>query len=394
MSTERVPFSTEQDLLVDFVPSQGLPEYVAGYVKRSYKIVADRLVRDEVRPLVVAPQGPDRIDPRQTGVDTLGDKPVADLTIYGSVLAPNARPTERMTARVVHGRIEKRLAVIGDRVAMRSGTGAVTFSEPAPFTEMPLDWQRSYGGVDDEVPITNEHMLALAAGVPLDHPGVYPRNPAGRGYYVVDCAREEPMPLPNFEDPEDLLSAEAFWTRNASAWWQRPLPWNFAPTYFRMFPRSRLLGLDPWYPAPLDSQLPEISRRFFEPSWPEHESGIALRFAQQEAPLGLWVFEPKPGMPVELHGMSLDGQARRFALPEAPLMRFELDGQRHEELGRLLSIEVHPNEDRVHMTWCARHVRMHRRFIPGVFKNIPLSMLVDGDVRVRYETPPVITANG
>ncbi len=395
--TERKAFSSDQDALVAWAPANGEPSYLVGYVKRTYKIVANRLVRDEARPLVVAAHGPDCIDPIRAGIDTLSAKVAADLVVYGEVRAPDAKPVRSMTASIVHGRIEKRLSVIGDRVVeRRSSPNSLRFSDPEPFEALPLDWQRSYGGIDLEVEVPEEHLLMMAAGMPLDHPGFYPRNPLGRGYYVVDCERDEPMLLPNFEDPEARLTESDFFTRDPSAWWRRPLPWNFAPTYMRMFPRHLLADAAPWFPVPIDARLAEVERSFFDPAWliDDGANDAFERIFQQEAAFGLWVVDPSPGTPIELRGMSFDGQPRRFALPEPPRIRFELEGRRHDALGRLLSIEVHPNDELVHMTWAAVNDAPHRLYLPGVHAEIPLSMLVDESVRVPYDTPRVITATG
>ena len=69
----------------------------------------------------------------------------AEVTFHGSAFAPGGEPTPRMTVRVGvaddRGAVlDKRLEIVGDRTA-------ATMDRPAPFKEMPLVWERAYGGL-------------------------------------------------------------------------------------------------------------------------------------------------------------------------------------------------------------------------------------------------------
>src|SRR6185436_9664871 len=77
-------------------------------------------------------------------------KPRAEVTLLGSACAPHGRPVAEMSARLalLQGGVavnDKRVRVLGDRDA----PGAA----PAPFTRMPITYERAYGGTVPANPI-------------------------------------------------------------------------------------------------------------------------------------------------------------------------------------------------------------------------------------------------
>ena len=109
-----------------------------------------------------------------------------DLVVLGS--ARCRQPTPRTKAAFTVGDFTRSIDVLGDRRWIRGSDGALIPSAPEPFTEMPLDWSRAYGG-------TVEHR-----GVPVAHT----MNPVGRGSYP-DEASAEGRHLPNLEDPTETI---------------------------------------------------------------------------------------------------------------------------------------------------------------------------------------------
>jgi uncharacterized protein YjbI with pentapeptide repeats len=76
-----------------------------------------------------------------------------------------------MCVRLAVGPVDKRLRVVGERGWRYAWPGLHHVSEPVPFSTMPIDWQRAYGGPD------------------------HPANPAGCGYTgVFGAARTGCMP--------------------------------------------------------------------------------------------------------------------------------------------------------------------------------------------------------
>ena len=92
------------------------------------------------------------------------------------------------------GPVSRRLRVFGNRRWMREGDEWV-ISRPEPFARMPLVWELAFGG----------HVPAGAGGVPE----VEARNPVGRGLVGADEGDIAGRPLPNIEDPEQLIASPA-----------------------------------------------------------------------------------------------------------------------------------------------------------------------------------------
>ncbi len=80
--------------------------------------------------------------------------------------------SRRVVVRV--GPVAKALDVYGDRVWVRE-RGILRIGDPVPFTAMPIEWNRAYGGLG------------------------YGPNPVGKGFPGEPLA--DPLPLPNIEDP-------------------------------------------------------------------------------------------------------------------------------------------------------------------------------------------------
>jgi hypothetical protein len=103
----------------------------------------------------------------------------ADLCVLGTLR--RARPVTSALVQVgVAGRLAS-VRVTGDRVWAVTGD-AVVMTDPAPFTEMPLGYDRAFGG---SAPIEDGDM-------------VWPHNPDGRGL-VLDPSLASGVLLPNLE---------------------------------------------------------------------------------------------------------------------------------------------------------------------------------------------------
>ncbi|MGK4005983.1 DUF2169 domain-containing protein [Sorangium sp. So ce1036] len=116
-------------------------------------------------------------------------KPRGELLISGRAHPPGGRATA-CAVRARLGAVDKALYAIGDRTFER---GVPT--EPAPFTEMPIAWERAFGGPD----------FAL--------------NPVGKGAQPVQTDAGEIHPLPNIELPGRLITSPD----------DRPAPAGFGP---------------------------------------------------------------------------------------------------------------------------------------------------------------------
>lgn len=130
----------------------------------------------------------------ELGTDAILDegmwKPRGEVLVTGRCFAPGGAPCPATYVRVQIGRVDKKLYVIGDRI-WKHGVP----SDPVPFTEMPITWQRAFGG-----------------------PG-FPQNPLGKGESAVQTEQGTAQPLPNVELPDCLVRSPR----------ERPPPASFGP---------------------------------------------------------------------------------------------------------------------------------------------------------------------
>lgn len=88
-------------------------------------------------------------DPQMTGLLTDSDfalhKDGTDILLDGRAYAPERRPATKTSVRLQVASIDKTLHVIGERRLYKGGLG-LAFTPPQPFLDMPLTWERTYGG--------------------------------------------------------------------------------------------------------------------------------------------------------------------------------------------------------------------------------------------------------
>jgi uncharacterized protein YjbI with pentapeptide repeats len=83
---------------------------------------------------------PEVLPPTQP-IDITLPKPAAEFLVTGSAFAPGGTPVRALNVTARLGAVTKRIGVVGDH---HIDDGLPT--EPATFTEMPLGWERAYGG--------------------------------------------------------------------------------------------------------------------------------------------------------------------------------------------------------------------------------------------------------
>jgi hypothetical protein len=111
-----------------------------------------------------------------------------DVILDGHARQPGGRPGRSLQLRLSIGsQFTREIAVFGDRVWRRS-RGKLTPSEPEPFVSMPLRYENAFGGVQS---VEGKELTCSA-------------NPMGKGFYP-DPEQAEGRPLPNLEDPGDLI---------------------------------------------------------------------------------------------------------------------------------------------------------------------------------------------
>ena len=238
-------------------------------------------------------------------------KPATDVLLCGSAWAPNARPVWQMEVSLSVGSVSKTVRASGDRV-WDSGSSGAKMSWVAPFTRMPLVWERAFGGSDE-----------TSKG-----PSTYRRNPVGVGFRPSGGAKSlHGLLVPNIEDPAapilvpDDSPPTAGLAPIAPHWEPRV---GFAGTYDQSWEDRRA----PYLPGDFD-------RRFF-----------------QVAPAGLVAPGYLNGREwVKARGVTLGGELR-FQLPSIRIETiYLLDNVAHPVASNLETVVIEPDDNRVVLVW-------------------------------------------
>src|SRR5262245_49938592 len=129
-------------------------------VKRTYQIrpgrSAERVPR--ANPFVQADVYYDQGDPESTTVKFENDlapyKLRTDVILIGKAYAPGGQPAMQMSVGLAIGDHRKVIRVFGNRQCIHRTGHPPSFTDPEPFTEMEIRYERAYGGIflrDDPV---------------------------------------------------------------------------------------------------------------------------------------------------------------------------------------------------------------------------------------------------
>lgn len=254
-------------------------------------------------------------DPAKTSIRVPSDlsleKKGTDVVLVGSAWAPGGRPTWQMDVSLSVGPMSKIVRVFGDRV-WQNGIAAPAWV--TPFVQMPLVWERAFGGRD-------ECCEPAAAD---------PRNPVGVGFRGRNSSMSVAgMALPNIEDPASPISSPN----------QAPSPAGVGPISPHWQPRQSFAGTydSNW----LEKRAPYLPHDF------------DARFCQI-APAGLSMSTHlRGGDPVQILGATPSGVAR-FFLPTARLeVTYLLDRGQETRAAALDTVILEPDAGRVIVVWRA-----------------------------------------
>lgn len=271
---------------------------------------------DEQLPLVMADTftGEPGFSAPVLEVDFAPRKQACDVLLTGHARAPEGRQVTRLRCGIRVGTMEKAFDVVGDRV-WQAGVTGITASAPAHFTEMPVNYDRAYGGADRRPEDAAEH-------------DAYGPNPVGRGWHKhLKNAWVDGAPLPNTEAigepvkfPGDKYTPMALGPLGRG-WPQRA---RFAGTY----DQDWLDNVFPFLPKDFDE-------RYYQAA-PE----------DQQLPL------PQGPLDVLLTGFTADGP-RQFLLPhfEAPVHVFPKRGEREDFVATLDTIAFDTDRECFTMSW-------------------------------------------
>ena len=270
----------------------------------------------------------------KTGLDSWPFKYRTDVVVHGAARSP--RPVPHLLTQVQVGDRIKSVLVFGDRYVDYRGPKRVAFSEPKRFEALPLSWFNAYGGMDPtELPKSYKDTPTAMGNPVFDlFPGVYPRNPAGVGFFVNDTREilAQGPSLPNQEDPEHLLRPETFLVGAASHWWRCPLPQSYGWVRSLWFPRCIHAGSKPYhlpdeahYDDLVELRREEITLEDFTTR--DFISPLPTLHMANEASSGLILPCLEGDEPVRLRGFSAEGDMG-FVLPnERAKIEAKADGK-------------------------------------------------------------------
>jgi hypothetical protein len=268
-------------------------------------------------------------------------KVATDVVVVAKAYAPRGKPAPEVNASVQVGPHVKTIRVLGDRRCTYRAGKSPSFTDPEPFSEMELRYERAYGGVD----------LRSAP----DMPRYYPRNTHGRGFAIRNIPDTiDGLLLPNLEDPDDLLTPERVALETPKRWNAQPLPQGFGWFQRTWYPRCSFVGSVPGF-VNLDEPMREeglglvpegqmvLARQFKLPSFD-------VRF-NSGASIGLTVPFLSGGESIKLRNLTPDGTLE-FRLPsERPCISLDLGAGPNELPAVLHTACIRPDEGLLELVW-------------------------------------------
>jgi hypothetical protein len=258
-----------------------------------------------------------------------------DVVVQGIWRAAEGRPVrEAICALECRGAASftQAIHIFGDRWVERGRAGP-RFSAPEPVTEVPIRYDRAYGGTDEAAAARRPDPLEEALRGLVDDATFlefstysYPRNHAGRGY-LVDREGLIGAPLPNLEWRGEELGVDDL-IAPLDAWGRRPLPAAFDWYNHAWFPRVAFFD-DPPPTAAMRAPSRELELGIVDPE-------IMVRapldrpcdaFFQGAHPL-LWRHRLRGDERIDVSGMSPDGRPTTALLPRLrPEIDVQIDGR-------------------------------------------------------------------
>lgn len=236
--------NTPFDANMALFPNEDAVDTLYILVKATFNIGKNWTLADEQLPLLVGDEY--WTEPVKSSIKYPSDyhtgKPCSDIMMLGHACAPDGKEVTSLDVSLTVGEVYKTIRVFGDR---HWQNGHITASKP--FRTMPLVYEKAYGGVH----------IADGQIVAADE-----RNPVGRGFAGLRSVEQmNGVPLPNLEDPANLISDIS----------QQPLPACFAASAPHWMPRSQYAGTydEQWQTTRAPYLPQDFDRRFFNMAHPD-----------------------------------------------------------------------------------------------------------------------------
>lgn len=236
-----------------------------------------------------------------------------DVLLQATAYAPEEKPvTELMTGLIV-GPLRKTLTVYGNRVYDRF-MGKLFQSPPSKFIQMPLIYEKAYGGFDRD----SED----------DYPPYELRNPIGTGFYKKRSSATD-LSLPNIEYADFPTAGSS--KKNKVA--------GYGPIAPHWSPRIDYAGT---IDENGERDITNIRPPDFDPIY------------YQQAPEDQHIEEIHGGEPVVLYNMHPEFSEIKTHLPQIEIeFKTLIENEVITKPGRLQSIHITPDEGKLRMVWQA-----------------------------------------
>ncbi len=268
-------------------------------------------------------------------------KASTDVVVVGRAYAPRGRPTVRMPVGVQVGERKKVLTVTGDRRCSYRAGATPVFTDPEPFTEMEIRYDRAYGGADEK-------------SLPTI-PFLYPRNFRGTGVVLRNVKEAvEGLTLPNIEDPQDLIAPERLFIEEPDRWHLQPLPQGFGWLQREWYPRCAMLGSYPPFIDPgtitAEERMGLLPNDHVALAKQSKLRPMATQFANG-ASFGMVFAALKGDESVSLGGLTPEGLLK-FTLPgEKPSIGLDLGSGMQELEPQMHTVSIRPDDLEIDLIW-------------------------------------------
>jgi hypothetical protein len=244
-------------------------------------------------------------------------KPLCDVLLNGSAYAPGGRPTKSVIVSLQVGKMKKAFQVVGDRIWDRSLLFFLKPTSPKPFIQLPISYDRAFGGMDQ------------IEGKP-DKVKTYLKNPIGIGYYPLTKHKALiGKPLPNTQEIGHPV---------------KKIKGKFEPMSFGPIGRN------------FEERVPyagTYSQKWLDTRSPFLPENFDYRYFQA-APAEQQILYPKGEEWVELKNLTPEGLTR-FQLPKLSMPVLCIPHQGQDQLVEAVidTLLIEPDQNRFMLTWRA-----------------------------------------
>ena len=322
-------------------------------VKRTYDIQPGRVCERAAKPqpFVEVDQYFDSGDPEWLSVQYESDlvpfKTATDVVLIAKAHAPEGKPVDQLDVAVEIDEFRKVIRVVGQRQCRYQKGGVPQFTEPERFTRMEIRYEKAYGGWDHK-------------SIP-DLAYAYPRNPLGTGLALKNRPDViDGLPLPNLEDPQDLLTPERVVLDDPGQWNNAPLPQGLGWFQKTWYPRCSFAGAIPAFARAGQALREEVLGLV-----PENQVALARQYKLPSFDVrfnngaSTELVRPylKGGESIRLTHLFADAEQISFQLPvEKPSIMLDIGLGQNQLSPKIFTICIRPEQRQLDLVWGASHI--------------------------------------